>query len=86
MPRTTRPRLTTFAEVLDTLGGVEGAAVVTKRSKQNICNFRKRGYFAPAVYERLKKALRKRRTARASTGFDLSPELCRIEDADADAA
>ena len=74
-----RPRLTTFQDVLDKLGGVHGVALITTRSKQNICNWRARGFFAPVVSDKIRLALKKR-------GFDVSPELFRIEDANADAA
>ena len=79
MARNARTQLTNIIDVLDQLGGVHGVALLLRRSKQNICNWRARGLFPPVVYLKVKRALRAR-------GFDVSPELFRIEDANADAA
>ena len=52
-----KQKLTTFAAVLRRLGGVPLAAEITGRSEQNICNFRKRGYFPAILIRRVNDAL-----------------------------
>lgn len=43
-------RLTSFAAVEKELGGIAKMAALTKRSPQNVWNWRARGFFPPKVY------------------------------------
>jgi hypothetical protein len=72
--------LTTFRQVERQLGGIPLIATLTKRSEQNVSNWRTRGYFPAIMWLVISDALGKR-------GYDAHPALFRLEQVDdADAA